>query len=176
MDVFFKVRAPRDSLRRIRPYPGTARGLFASPGYVDAATNPADPEDLAVHSCIGSGVWKLSRGKKVAAPNVSFRVVASDPEIHLKLTVAGLGISILPLWMAKRPDVVNRLVPILPGWRPVPITLCALFSGPSRLTPKVQVFPDFLGEYIGTKRDPRLKQEWSREYFTDPALPPTLGA
>jgi DNA-binding transcriptional LysR family regulator len=32
VDVFFKLRAPRDSLRRVRPYPGTARGLFASPG------------------------------------------------------------------------------------------------------------------------------------------------
>ncbi len=31
VDVFFKLRAPRDSLRRVRPYPGTVRGLFASP-------------------------------------------------------------------------------------------------------------------------------------------------
>jgi hypothetical protein len=36
------------------------------------------------------------------------------------------------------------------------ITLCALFSSPSRLTPKVQVLLDFLDEYLGTDRDPRL--------------------
>ena len=34
VDVFFKVRAPRDSIRRVRPYPGTKRGLFASADYI----------------------------------------------------------------------------------------------------------------------------------------------
>jgi DNA-binding transcriptional LysR family regulator len=175
VDVFFKLRAPRDSLRRIRPYPGTARGLFASPGYIRATSNPMLPEHLAAHTCIGSGVWKLSRKKKLSTPNVSFRVVTSDPGVHLKLAVSGLGISILPLWMAKRPDVASRLIPVLPLWKPEPITLCALFTGPSRLTPKVQALLDFLGEYIGTDRDPRLQQKWSKEYFTDPSLQPTSG-
>jgi integrase len=58
--------------------------------------------------------------------------------------------------MAKRPDIRNRLVPVLPLWNPEPITLCALFSGAARLTPKVQVLLNFLGEYVGTDRDPRL--------------------
>ena len=30
VDVFFKLRAPRDSLRRVRPYPGTPED-FATP-------------------------------------------------------------------------------------------------------------------------------------------------
>jgi DNA-binding transcriptional LysR family regulator len=30
VDVFFKIRAPRDSSRKVRRYPGTARGLFAT--------------------------------------------------------------------------------------------------------------------------------------------------
>ena len=40
-----------------------------------------------------------------------------------------------------------------------PITPCALFFGPSRLTSKVEAFLDFLGEYIGTERDPRLQHQ-----------------
>ncbi len=55
VDVFFKLRAPKDSLRRIRPYPGTARGLFASPEYITTAGSPATPDDLAAHRCIGAG-------------------------------------------------------------------------------------------------------------------------
>ena len=34
VDVFFKLRAPKDSVRHMRPYPGTVRGLFASPDYI----------------------------------------------------------------------------------------------------------------------------------------------
>ena len=175
VDVFFKLRAPKDSLRRIRPYPGTSRGLFAGPEYVHAFGSPSAPEDLAAHRCIGSGIWKLSRGKRIEAPNIAFCVVTSDPHVHLTLAIDGLGISILPLWMAKWPEVRNKLVPILPLWKPEPITLCALFSGQSRLTPKVQVLLDFLAEYIGTDRDPRLRQKWTKEYFTALSIQPTSG-
>jgi DNA-binding transcriptional LysR family regulator len=175
VDVFFKVRAPRDSIRRVRPYPGTKRGLFASPDYIAACGNPVTPDELVAHTCIGSGTWKLSRGSKVVAPNIVFKIVLSDPGVHLDLALSGLGIVILPLYMAKRPDTRNRLMPILPLWSPEPITLCALFSGPARLTPKVQVLLDFLGEYVGTDRDPRLHRVPAKGLFTDPKLEATSG-
>ena len=79
MDVFFKVRAPRDSIRRVRPYPGTKRGLFASPDYIAAYGNPVTPDELAAHSCIGSGTWKLSRGLKVAVPQYSLQDSSQRP-------------------------------------------------------------------------------------------------
>jgi len=175
VDVFFKVRAPKDSIRRVRPYPGTKRGLFASPEYIATHGNVATPDDLVSHTCIGSGIWKLSRGSKVAAPNIVFKVVASDPGVHRDLTLCGFGIAILPLWMAKSADLRNRLVPVLPLWSPEPITLCALFSGAARLTPKVQVLLDFLGEYLGTDRDPRLHKLPAKGLFTNPRLEATSG-
>ncbi len=167
IDVFFKVRAPRDSLRRIRPYPGTKRGLFASRDYLASRGNPTTPDDLLEHTCVGSGTWRLSRGSKVAAPNIVFKVVASDPALHLELALKGFGIAILPLWMAKSVENRDHLQPVLPLWSPEPITLCALFSGAARLTPKVQVLLDFLGEYIGTDRDPRLNKLAAKGLFTN---------
>jgi DNA-binding transcriptional LysR family regulator len=175
VDVFFKLRAPKDSLRRMRPYPGTVRGLFAGPGYIQTSGRPATPEDLTAHNCVGSGPWKLSRGQKMVTPNILFRVVTSDPAVAMKLAISGFGVAILPLWMAKSPDVRDHLIPILPQWTPEPITLCALFAGPSRLTPKVQVLLDFLDEYLGTDRDPRVKQDVAKGYFTNRMLAPTAG-
>jgi LysR family transcriptional activator of dmlA len=175
VDVFFKLLAPKDSLRRVRTYPGTVRGLFASPGYVHTSGSPTTPNDLTAHKCVGSGAWKLSRGKKMVTPNILFRVVTSDPTVALKLAVNSFGIAILPLWMAKSPDVRDALTPILPHWIPEPITLWALFSGPSRQSPKIQVLLDFLDEYLGTDRDPRLKQDLAKGYFTDRKLAPTSG-
>jgi LysR family transcriptional regulator, transcriptional activator for dmlA len=175
VDVFFKLRAPKDSLRRVRSYPGTVRGLFASSNYLKVAGNPSTPDDLPPHSCVGSGPWKLSRGKKVVTPNITFRVVTSDPTVALKLGLSGFGIVILPLWMAKSREVRKALVRILPQWIPEPITLCALFSSPSRLTPKVQVLLDFLDEYLGTDRDPRLTSDVAEGYFSDRSLTPTSG-
>jgi DNA-binding transcriptional LysR family regulator len=175
VDVFFKLRAPKDSVRRVRPYPGTVRGLFASPRYIQTSGAPATPDDLAARTCIGSGVWKLTRGQKTATPNILFRVVTSDPSVALKLALSGFGIAVLPLWLAKRAAARNALVPVLPKWSPEPITLCALFYGPTRLTPKVQVLLEFLSEYIGTDRDPRLDHNLAKGYFTDRMLTPTSG-
>ncbi len=77
--------------------------------------------------------------------------------------------------MSGWPEAQDHLVRILPGWLPEPITLCALFFGPSRLTPKVQVLLDFLGECIGTERGPRLRGKNQKEMFTEPALMATSG-
>ena len=175
VDVFFKLLAPKDSLRRVRTYPGTVRGLFASPSYIQAVGNPATPDDLTAHTCFGSEAWKLSNGKNIVTPNILFRVITSDPTVALKLAVSGFGIAILPLWMAKKPDVRSALTPILSQWTLEPITLCALFFGPLRLAPKVQLLLDFLDEYIGTDRDPRLHQDLAAGYFTDRKLAPTSG-
>jgi len=175
VDVFFKLRAPRDSLRRVRPYPGTARGLFASAGYIQVSGRPATPADLIGHCCIGSEAWKLTKGKTTVTPDIRFRVVSSDPEVALKLVTSGLGIAILPLWLANSPDVRGALRPVLARWVPEPITLCALFFSPSRLTPKVQALLDFLDEYLGTDRDPRLSGDSAKGYFTDRKLAPTSG-
>ena len=97
VDVFFKLRAPKDSLRRMKPYPGTARGVYASPTYVQTFGAPATPNDLAGHRCIGSGVWKLARNKNISVPETTFTVVTSDPHVHLTLCLQGVGIAVLPL-------------------------------------------------------------------------------
>lgn len=175
VDVFFKLRAPRDSLRRMRSYPGSARALFASSAYVYRYGSPNTPDELIEHRCIGSGRWTLVRGKESATPNVTLRIVSDDPMINLRAAMDGLGIAILPLWVARPQEALQCLVPILPQWQPEPITLCALFFGRSSLTPKVRLFLDFLSEYVGTERDPRIQGRDAGECFTDPSLPPTAG-
>ncbi len=167
IDVVFKVRAPRDSIRRMRNYPGTKRGLFASVQYVEMFGMPTRPEELLTHACLGSGTWKLNRGRATASPNIQFKVVTNDPAVLLELTAGHCGIALLPLYMSKWPEIGDSLVQVLPRWNAQPVTLCALFSGQSRLTPKVQVLLDFLQEYIGTARDPRLHGMDPKGLFTD---------
>jgi DNA-binding transcriptional LysR family regulator len=162
IDIYFKIRTPRDSSKRIHRYPDTFRGLFASPGYVSKFGSPGNPAQLSKHRCIGSSSeqrfypWKLHRGKKTVAPDLHFQVMTTDPAVACRLALDGLGITILPIWMATHREVVDGLVRILPLWKPTPISLCALYSGASRLTPKIKAFLDFVEPHIGTDRDPRL--------------------
>ena len=168
IDVVFKVRAPRDSIRRMRTYPSTSRGLFASSQYIEQFGMPSRPEDLLAHTCIGSGPWKLSRGDTTVTPNIQSPFILNDPMVLLDLTLRHHGIALLPLYMGRWLETGKNLIPVLPRWNLEPVTLCALFSGHSRLTPKLQVLLDFLGEYIGTPRDPRLRGADPSGLFTNP--------
>jgi LysR family transcriptional activator of dmlA len=167
IDVFFKVRTPKDSSRRIRSYPGVVRGLFASPGYVQTRGMPAEPEDLVSHRCIGSGRWTLSKGRRVVTPDLTFHVVTDDPLIHRQIVLDGAGIAILPLYMALESTMAKRVARVLQDWQPRPVVPCALYSASSRLTPKVKVFLDFIQGYIGTDQDPRLAGARARDCFIE---------
>jgi len=168
IDVVFKVRTPRDSIKRMRSYPSTKRGLFASAQYIKTFGMPSRPEELLAHTCIGSGPWQLSRGDTTVTPNIRSPIILNDPTVLLDLTLRHSGIALLPLYMGRWPETGNNLIPVLPRWTAQPVALCALFSGHSRLTPKVHALLDFLGEYIGTPRDPRLHGVDAKGLFANP--------
>ena len=129
---------------------------------------PSRPEDLLAHNCIGSGPWQLSRGETTVTPDIQSPVILNNPTVLLDLTLRHHGIALLPLYMSRWPETGNNLIPVLPRWNLEPVTLCALFSGQSRLTPKLQVLLDFLGEYIGTPLDPRLRGADHKGMFASP--------
>jgi LysR family transcriptional activator of dmlA len=165
-DVFFEVRQTRESPRNIRSYPGLALGLFASHDYIRTMGVPATPAELAAHSCVGAGSWRLSRGENIEAVRVAFTVETSDPMSQMKLVQSGLGIGVLPLlWAAQHIQGKAKLVSILPDWEFAPMSFCALFFGRKRQTPKVQALLDFLQEFIGTPKDPRLRVPWDEKFF-----------
>ena len=159
VDVFFKIVPPRDSTRRMRRFPSTLRGLYATKEYVQRAGKPHVPNEMLAHACIGAGTWKLRNGSaEVVEVAPTFRVATYDPVVMCDLVLTGLGIAVLPLYMARQPGISQRLVPILPMWHPRPAIISALYFGPAVLAPKIKVFLDFVGEILGTERDPRVKE------------------
>lgn len=165
VDVFFKIRQPKDSTRKVRCYPSSMRGLFAARSYLKRAGAPVGPDDLASHFCIGWDTWNLSKDKQIVVPDIKFHVMTSDPGVALQLALDGAGITILPLWLVRGSSIQKRLVHVLDSWKPTPITFCALYSESSKLTPKIKVFLDFIEAYIGTDRDPRLRGAKAKDCF-----------
>jgi len=85
------------------------------------------------------------------------------------MVLDGIGISILPLWMAKDPAIATGLERVLPLWVPDPVSLCALYSGTSDMIPKVKIFLDFMAAHLGTDLDPRLHGLKAEECFAETA-------
>jgi LysR family transcriptional regulator, transcriptional activator for dmlA len=165
VDIIFMVSPPNDSSRMIRSYPCTKRGLFASEEYLRECGNPKSPLELVNHRCIGINRWELTNDQTTMIPPVVFHVTTGDPVVSRQLAIDGVGIVVLPLWMAKATTLCDVLVHVLPGWAPSPIPLVALYCSPNALTPKVKKVLDFLSEYIGTDKDPRLEHTMASECF-----------
>jgi hypothetical protein len=60
------------------------------------------------------------------------------------------------------------------------VFVCWVSSGKQRRVTfekrrRVKTLLNFLAEYVGTDRDPRLQNQPAKGYFTDPSLPPTSG-
>jgi len=168
VDIIFLVSPPNDSSRMIRSYPCAKRGLFATREYLREYGLPKSPLELANHRCVGINRWELTNDQTTLIPPVTFHVTTGDPVISRQLAMDGVGITVLPLWIAKAPALRDILIHVLPDWVPSPIPLVALYSSPNALTPKIKKVLDFLSEYIGTDKDPRLDHTTASECFTTP--------
>jgi DNA-binding transcriptional LysR family regulator len=165
VDIIFMVSPPNDSSRMIRSYPCAKRGLFASEEYLRECGHPKSPLELVNHRCIGINRWELTNDQTTMIPPVVFHVTTGDPVVSRQLATDGVGIVVLPLWMAKAPALRDVLVQVLPGWAPSSIPLVALYCSPNALTPKIKKVLDFLSEYIGTDKDPRLEHTTASACF-----------
>jgi LysR family transcriptional regulator, transcriptional activator for dmlA len=165
VDIIFMVSPPNDSSRMIRSYPSTKRGLFASKGYLREFGLPKVPLELVNHRCIGIDKWELTNDEMTTPLPVIFHVTTGDPVVSRQLAIDGVGIVVLPFWMAKAPPLRDALVHVLPGWTLSPIPLVALYCRPNALTPKIKNVLNFLNEFIGTDRDPRLEHATAAECF-----------
>ena len=160
-DIVFKVVALKDSTRRAHRFPAACVGLFASRDYIQRKGTPSRPSDLAEHQCVGAMPapevrWSFTKGTVAVTQAITCSVRSVEPELRLHLALAAQGIVPLPMWLALRPEHADALVQVLPNWKMEPTTLSALYYGSAKLSPKVKLFLDFVAEYVGTEKDPRL--------------------
>lgn len=153
IDVAIRLGDLEDS-SLIRRHLGRACfSLCASPTYLQAHVTPATPHDLVHHNCLryifdGQPVpWEFQiEGQWQTIPvNGSFN---SDNSGALKqAAIAGLGITRLLSFQVQEDVQHQRLVLLLPD-QPLPsLTAQALFTHRRNLSPRVQVFLEFLTDY-----------------------------
>ncbi len=125
--------------------------VFASPGYLARESAPASPGEL--HRCKAivmhsEEVCDLhsSAGRHPYSPSVALST--NDYWVMKTLCVGGLGVALMPDFFA-RPEV-NRgvLVPILPGWRPVPRKVHCTYQRQRYMGRKVRAYVDLMARCI----------------------------
>jgi LysR family transcriptional regulator, regulator for bpeEF and oprC len=155
-DLVVRVGAIEDSTMVAKTIGDVPFGLFASAKYLKreiALHRPADLERHALIGSLGSGernLWRFVKGsEKESIRVVNARLDANDPMVRLDAALAGVGIALLPLWIARTYEKKGKLRRVLPEWEAVTTTrVHVLYPSRRSLTPKSRAFVAFLQKRV----------------------------
>jgi DNA-binding transcriptional LysR family regulator len=129
----------------------TPWALFAAPGYLARAGDPAGPAELADHAGLALGsrgnetIWRLRTpdGQAAEVP-FSARLQSDDAETLKRAAIAGLGILALPRYVCRADVADGTLCRVLPAWTAGEAAITLLMPSRRSLLPSVRAFADFL--------------------------------
>ncbi|MEO1658440.1 MAG: LysR family transcriptional regulator [Pseudomonadota bacterium] len=146
-DVAIRIGPLRDSELSARKLGEIDYSFYASPDYLEARKTPPTPEALQEHDLVmfaprGTAQWKVVNKRDV-------RTIAAEPRFQVNnniaamdMAAAGMGITLLPRFMAASHVDEGALRPILKDWAPIPVPVHAVFASSRYMAPKVRSFVD----------------------------------
>lgn len=123
----------------------------ASPAYLARHGTPSAPAELAMHDCIvyssvqGDQRWHFQHADEGSCSvAVGGPVRTNDVACVLQAVCAGLGVAILPVYLARPAIERGDLVTLLPGHRLPAQPMHAVYPSPRLVPAKVQAWIGFL--------------------------------
>ena len=128
---------------------------MASPGYLARAGRPESPDDLTRHTCllytgaVDGEPWRFHVGRRWVAVRPEGRFRADNGEALMHAAIAGLGIAVLPTFLAAAAIERGALEPLLRDY-PLPEGGLFVVRPPGAQVPgKLRVLIDLLIERFG---------------------------
>jgi DNA-binding transcriptional LysR family regulator len=134
--------------RRIAP---SRRILVGSPAYLALRGRPEHPRDLGTHDHLvyGNEQWRFLVGNRWEAIRLKPRLRADNGEMLRAASEAGLGLCVLPTFIASPALEAGTLVPLLRDF-PMPEGGLHILMPPGRaVTARVRALSDFLAARFG---------------------------
>lgn len=147
-DVAIRAGRLQDSTLVARRLGTVQRFLVAAPSYLTSAAALRRPANLSDHDTIlfGGGQegpwWTLRSGRASIEVALEPRLVVNDYEVLREAIEAGLGIGLLPDYLAQ--GAGRRLERVLPRWTGPEIPVQAVFPAGRHTSRKLNAFLDLL--------------------------------
>jgi DNA-binding transcriptional LysR family regulator len=154
-DLAIRIAELEDSsliARRIAP---CKRVFCASPDYLNKYGTPKVPQDLAIHQCLiysndlKPDTWILHGPNGTESIKVNGPICADNGDILKAAAISGLGVTLLPTFIAGPDLAAGRLKQVLPDYCPPEISIYIVFPSRRYLSAKVKTFVNFLSGYYG---------------------------
>lgn len=150
-DVSIRVRAAlTDSSLIARRLGDIGQVICAGPGYLADNGTPATVGDLKSHQCLTyrladqPGSWRLEGPDGAVMIDLPARFVADNSLMLSEMIQAGIGIGVLPSFIAKPLLAEGKLCQVLPGHKLAERGIYAVYPTNRLLLPKVKAFTEFL--------------------------------
>lgn len=135
-DIGIRIGEARDGALKARKLCEARQVVVASPAYLNRHGSPRLPSDLRDHQVISyshmpdSGLWQFIQGGRAVSPQVTGRLTLNNGEAMRDMTIAGLGLAMLPDFIVARalrdgvlvqvmPEIETRRLPVMAVWPPV---------------------------------------------------------
>lgn len=151
-DLAIRLGRVQESRLVARPLGELEYALFACPRYLERHGRPSSPDQLREHSLVmfSGGTqrrgWTLTPADGTERDAVKIegpaRVRVNNSFAVRDALLQSLGIGQLPLLIASEGLAAQRLVPVLPKWRPPVVPVHAVYPSNRYLSPKVRAFVD----------------------------------
>lgn len=158
IDVAIRITAAPDASLIGRRLARQHSIVCLATSYAEKRGAPRRIEDLAKHNCLtygasGGSTWRFYDGesdREVAQIEVSGNVHARDGDSIYVATLAGIGISLQPIWLVAEDLKAGRLKPLFPGTWASSIggasAIHAYYVHRRHLAPKIKAFVDYLAD------------------------------
>jgi DNA-binding transcriptional LysR family regulator len=161
VDLAIRIGELEDSSLIARRLAPNRRVICASPGYLERHGVPAAPEALSGHNCLiykrreNRSLWRLRDAERIHEIEVRGSLLANNADALHVAALAGLGLTILPVWLVG-PDIQRGALSIVLADHQVSAAaldsnIYAVFPHSRHLSAKVRAFVDFLRQRFGPR-------------------------
>jgi DNA-binding transcriptional LysR family regulator len=147
--------APGDIARKL----GTCRLMaIATPDYLTRHGRPSHPSELAGHTCVGYSQqahglpWSFRIDGQVADLTLSFRLQANNGDALAEAAAQGMGITVVPDFIAYDYLAGGRVVTLLEEFEPPEMGIFALLPSNRYMPHRVRVLIEFLSARLACPR------------------------
>lgn len=158
-DAAFRFGELRDSGLVARRLRGLGRIICAAPAYLARHATPAEPEDLVNHNCMAFHYvqperdWVFRSFGKERRVSIKGQLTVNNGPALLEAAVAGIGVAMLPEYLAARDVEAGRLVRLFPQYDLSRAPLQLVYLTDRQMTPKMRSFVEFILEHLGRDQE-----------------------
>jgi DNA-binding transcriptional LysR family regulator len=150
-DIAIRLTPPPDSSSIVRSLAAWRHVLCCSPDYLEKHGRPEQLSDLSSHNCLRHVLYPFEdgwhftdRSGATASVKVSGNLVTNSAEMLRVAVLQGMGICLAAGFLVHDDLKANRLVRLLPEYRPVEKSMIAIYPHRHQLSVKVRTFIDLL--------------------------------